>query len=54
MFTFSEKIRKLKQENYLSQLNVFFNYFFLSFTGNNQNSCSKLGNVFMMRAGDHE
>ena len=28
--------------------------FFLLFTGNNQNSCGKLGNLFVMGVGDHE
>ena len=28
--------------------------FFLLFTGNNQSSCGKLGNLFVMGVGDHE
>ena len=27
---------------------------FLLFAGNNQNSCSKLGNLFVIGVGDHE
>ena len=50
----------LKQENkkYLSQLNVFLFcfvfLFFLLFADNNQNSCAKLRNIFVMHVGDHE
>ena len=35
-------------------MNVFLKNFFLSFAGNNQNSWSKLGNIFVMGADDHE
>ena len=41
-------------KNYISQLNNFLFCFFLSFAGNDLNSCSKLGNAFVMRAGDHD
>ena len=33
---------------------VLFWVFFLSIAGNYQNPCDKLGNIFVMRAGDHE